>query len=194
MWLPDFRAEYLPMYLSSLEDRISENLHLYLQAKAKTNDLLFHFNEKKGVDFLIYIEPRAMFAKPIFVIEAKRLPSSDNGKQYVVGRTSGADGIERFKCEQEGFVINRNRCAMIAYVQEHTFEYWFERINRWFSELIVANENYDDFDWEESDKLLKLSFKTEHMATFTSNHSRKTLPRLMIHHFWLDMQNNSPTE
>lgn len=187
MWLPDFRTEYLSTYLSSLEDKISENLHLYLQAKAKANDLLFHFNEKKGVDFLIYIEPRAMFAKPIFVIEAKRLPSSNNGKEYVQGRTGG---IERFKREQEGFILDRNHCAMVAYVQKHTFEYWFERINRWLAELIADNENYDEFDWEDSDKLVELLSETEHIATFISSHSRKTLTRLTIRHFWLDMRNN----
>jgi hypothetical protein len=198
IWFPSFQVEYLEQFskLSSedkkkmkKEDRISESLHLYLLTKAKATNLLFQFKEKKGVDFLISIEPMTMPSKPIFMIEAKRLPSSNNGKQYVMGTLGhSADGIERFKCEQDGFIFNRSHCAMVAYIQQNTFEYWFERINRWLSELIVDNKNYDGFDWEESDKLVKLPSETNNVAMFASNHSRKTLDRLTIRHFWMNMQ------
>ena len=126
------------------------------------------------------------------MIEAKRLPSSDDGKQYVVGRTGRADGIERFKCEQEGFVLVKSHCAMVAYVQRHTFVYWFERINRWLTELIAVNENYDEFDWEESDKLVAIASINNDVARYISNHSRKTLSTLTINHFWLDMRIDNP--
>lgn len=192
-WLPAFRTEYLATNVSTLEDKISKRLHLYLQAKAKATDMLFHFNEKKGVDLLIFVEPALLSAKPIFMIEAKRLPSSNNGKQYVVGRANHADGIERFKCEQEGFVLERNQCAMVAYVQRHTFAYWFERINQWLTELISDNENYDGFDWEGSDKLVAVMSSTTGVARYVSSHSRKTLSRLTINHFWLDMCTDDPT-
>jgi len=201
IWLPIFRVQYLTRVSSLLEedrgmakkeDRISENLFLYLQAKAKVTNLLFHFQEKKGVDFLIFIEPMLMSSKPIFMIEAKRLPSSDDGKQYVVGRIGRADGIERFKCEQEGFGLDKSHCAMVAYIQRGTFSYWFNRINQWITELIVDNDNYDEFDWEESDKLIAISSSAGDVGRYTSSHSRKTLAKLTINHFWLDMRVGKP--
>jgi hypothetical protein len=142
-----------------------------LQTKAKVTNLLIHFQEKKGVDFFIFIEPMIISSKPIFMIEAKRLPSSDDGKQYVVGRTGRADGIERFKCEQEGFILDKSHSAIVAYVQRHTFIYWFDRINRWLTELITDNQNYADFDWEESDKLVAITPSTDDVARYVSNHS-----------------------
>lgn len=184
IWLPVFRVEYLAIMSSPLEDRVSDSLELYLQGKAKATNLLFQFKEKKGVDFLIFVEPQILSAKPVFVIEAKRLPPTNN-KDYVQGRTGG---IERFKREQEGFILDRNHCAMVAYVQKHTFEYWFDRINRWLTALIADNNNYDEFDWEESDKLVTITSNTANVARYTSSHSRKTLPRLTINHFWLDMR------
>lgn len=197
IWFPAFRTDYLAQFVAlpendrkeaKKEDRISENLLLYLQTKAKATELLFHFQGKKGVDFFIYVEPMKLSSKPIFMIEAKRLPSPNNGKQYVVGQPERADGIERFKCEQEGFVLNASHCAMVAYVQHHTFVYWFKRVNRWLAELIADNQNYADFDWEESDKLVEISPSTNDVARYVSNHSRKTLSRLTINHFWLDMR------
>lgn len=189
MWFPAFRAEYLVTYPSPIEDRISESLHLYLQEKAKATNLLIRVSEKKGVDFLIFIEPMVISAKPIFVIEAKRLPPT-NTKDYVQGRTGG---IERFKREQEGFNFDKNHCAMVAYIQQHTFEYWFNQVNQWLTELIANNENYDEFNWEESDKLIAIMSSATDIARYVSNHSRKTLSRLTINHFWLDMRVSIPS-
>ncbi|VAW30046.1 hypothetical protein MNBD_CHLOROFLEXI01-2937 [hydrothermal vent metagenome] len=200
LWLPAFRAEYLTQFSTLLledkkeakrEDGISKFLLQYLLAQAKETNLSLQFNEKKGVDFFIFIGLPRLHSKPIFVIEAKRLPSSNDGKQYVVG-TDRADGIERFKCEQEGFIFDKNHCAMVAYVQRQTFEYWFERINRWLIELIADNENYDGFDWEKSDKLVKIASNSDDVARYISKHSRKTLSRLTINHFWLDMHIDNP--
>jgi len=183
-WFPDFREEYVSTMPSSLEDDISRSLHLFLQAKAKSNNFLFSFNGQKGVDFLILIQPLVLSAKPIFVIEAKRLPPTNN-KDYVQGTTGG---IERFKREQAGFTFDRNQCAMVAYVQKHTFNRWFEQINYWITELIVDNQNRIEIEWAEDDKLLELPSNSEYVSKFISRHSRKTLPILTIRHFWLNMQ------
>ena len=186
IWFPVFREGYVNAAFSLKEDEISRELCSFLQSKA--NDLLFRFNEKKGVDFQILIKPFILWAKPIFMIEAKRLPPT-NPRDYVQGRTGG---IERFKREHEGFILDRSHCAMVAYIQQHAFEHWFEHINQWLIELIANNENYDGFDWEESDKLVAIASNTDNVARYVSNHSRKTLARLTINHFWLDMRVGKP--
>jgi hypothetical protein len=183
MWLHPFRKEYLSTTSSSLEDEISEKLNLFLQKKSKENNLLFQFGGRKGVDFQIYVEPYLMSAKPIFMIEAKRLPPT-NYRDYVQGRTGG---IERFKREQEGFILDKNHCAMVGYIQQHSFGDWFEVINQWLTELITANDKHDGITWEESDKLVYVESNTEGVAKYTSNHARKTLLRLTVFHYWLDM-------
>lgn len=186
IWFPIFRNEYVNSASSMLEDGISDELHAFLQSKAK--DYIFRFNAKKGVDLQILISPYVLWAKPIFMIEAKRLPPT-NTRDYVQGRTGG---IERFKREQEGFILEKNHCAMVAYIQKHTFAHWFERINQWLTELIADNQSYIDFDWEESDKLVSVRSSKNDVARYISDHSRKTLPRLTINHFWLDMRTDPP--
>ena len=132
-WLPIFPEIYLTSQtqISHLEDYVSKHLNRFLQDKAKTNDLLFDFAAEKGVDFLISVRPYNPTAKPIFVIEAKRL--SKRHYDYVQGRTGG---IERFKREQEGFDQHLGVSAMLAYVQDNNFVYWYDRINGWIMALI----------------------------------------------------------
>ncbi|MCB8943187.1 MAG: hypothetical protein H6658_05485 [Ardenticatenaceae bacterium] len=181
-WFPIFREEYVSMAVSLLEDDISRELNAFLQSKAK--NYIFRFNEKKGVDFQILVEPYILWAKPIFMIEAKRLPPT-NPKDYVQGRTGG---IERFKREQEGFILEKNHCAMVAYIQRHTFEHWLAQVNHWITELVANNESFEGVNWEESDKLVAIASNMSAIARYTSNHSRKTLARLTVNHFWFDMR------
>ncbi len=181
---PDFREEYISTMPSKSEDEISQSLHLFLQARAKSNNFLFHFSGRKGVDFLIWIEPYILSAKPVFVIEAKRLPPTNN-KDYVQGRTGG---VERFKREQDGFRFDRTHCAMVAYIQENTFNHWFEQINHWIEQLIENSSKLSGVIWDESDMLVEFPFSEKHISCFISKHSRTTLPILTIRHFWLNMQ------
>lgn len=185
-WFPIFREEYVAKMPSEQEweDGISQRLNLFLQVKAKSNNFLFQFNGRKGVDFSIVIELPDLWAKPVFVIEAKRLPPT-NPRDYVQGPTGG---IERFKREKDGFSFERNQCAMVAYVQRKTFYHWFGQINNWLTDLIEDKQEHEEIIWEESEKLVEIPPVANHVATFISHHSRKTLTRLTIHHFWLDMQ------
>ncbi len=186
-WLPAFREKFISEPFSTGEDAISRELGIFLNHNIES--FVFRFHERQGVDFQILIKSYQLWAEPIFMIEAKRLPSSNNSKEYVIGHTGG---IERFKREHRDFSFGINNCAMVAYVQKYTFDYWFNRINGWLTQLIVDSDNYDGFDWEDSDKLVAVSSNPIEVARYTSNHSRKTLPRLTIDHFWLDMRVNEP--
>ncbi len=185
LWLPSFLEIYPFSPTPDLEDNISKNLHLFLQGKAKINNLLFHFDAKKGVDFLIWIQPFNPGAEPLFLIEAKRLPPTNN-KDYVQGRTGG---IERFKREQTGFDTHLTIIAMLGYVQKNDFSYWLKRINSWIMVLIKQNDVADDIIWGKCDILKEIPTNSKHLARYVSTHARKTQMNIELHHFWLNMCN-----
>jgi len=69
-----------------LEDDISKELLRFFNDKSRSENLLFQFNEKKGVDFTVFLaHPFRMGASSIFMVEAKRLSKSHY--DYVSGRT-----------------------------------------------------------------------------------------------------------
>lgn len=106
--LPDFESLYRKSNLAiPKEDDISKELSRFFNDKARSQNLFFQFNEKKGVDFTIYVNPFSMGAPSIFMIEAKRLSKSHY--DYVSGKTGG---IERFKKEQDEFGSHLNQGAM----------------------------------------------------------------------------------
>ena len=185
-WLPVFCTAYLSSPdFSHYEDEISKELLFFLDAEAKTTNLLIHFDAQKGVDFLIRVQPFKINAPAIFVIEAKRLPPTNN-KDYVQGRTGG---IERFKREQVGFDQPLTVSAMLGYVQEDTFTHWHHKINTWIEALIEQDDVNDDVHWEQQDLLKELSPSTVQIARYISSHSRKTERPIKFHHFWLNMYN-----
>jgi len=186
-WLPVFCTAYQSSQdFSHLEDEISKELLFFLDAKAKPTSLLIHFDAKKGVDFLIRVLPPKINAKVIFLIEAKRL--SKKHYDYVQGRTGG---IERFKREQDGFDQHLAVSAMLGYVQENTFTYWHNRINAWIEVLIEQTDINDDIRWDQQDLLKEYSASTAQIARYTSIHSRKTQKNIELHHFWLNMCDQS---
>lgn len=182
-WLPGFCTAYLSLPdFSHYEDEISKELLFFLDAEAKTTNLLIHFDAQKGVDFLIKVEPYKLNAKPLFVIEAKRL--SKKHYDYVKGRNGG---IERFKREQDGFDQPLAVSAMLGYVQKDNFAYWHHRVNTWIEALIEESSMNSDIRWEQQDLLKEFSPSTPQIARYTSIHSRKTQKHIGLHHFWLNM-------
>lgn len=157
------------------EDDISGQLALYFQSKAKTENLLFDFNPKVGVDFGIHISPMQLGAKPIFMVEAKRLDKSH--KDYVKNPNGG---IERFKREQDGFGKHLCQCAMIGFIQQESKVYWETKINGWIEDLI---ETKTDIVWNNEDKLIQ----NYPVSDFVSNHQRITEKPITLFHFWINL-------
>ncbi len=157
------------------EDDISGQLALHFQSKAKNENLLFDFNPKVGVDFGIHISPMQLGAKPIFIVEAKRLSKSH--KDYVKNPNGG---IERFKREQDGFGKHLTQSAMIGYIQQENRAYWSTKINRWIDELI---ESETDIVWNNEDKLIK----NDNISDYISYHQRVTEKSITLYHFWVNL-------
>ena len=174
--LYDFENEFKTAQLQiHREDDISGQLALFFQSRAKNENLLFDFNPKVGVDFGIHISPLQLGAKPIFIVEAKRLSKSH--KDYVKNPNGG---IERFKREQNGFGKHLNQSAMIGYIQQENKEYWETKINGWIEELI---ESETDIIWDEGDKLIP----NDSASDFISHHQRVIEKPITLYHFWVNL-------
>ena len=157
-----------------LEDDISKELLRFFNDRSRSENLLFQFNEKKGVDFTVFLaHPFLMGAKSIFMVEAKRL--SKDHRDYVSGRTGG---IERIKREQDGFGMHLNTGAMIAYIQDHNIEYWEDRINSWVDDLIAKST---DIEWNEEDKLVA----NNKLSNYTPIHKRVSKENITLYHYWM---------
>lgn len=157
------------------EDDISKELSRYFNDKARSQNLFFQFNEKKGVDFTIYVTPYVMGVLPLFMIEAKRL--SKKHRDYVFGPTGG---MERIKREQEDFGNHLTQAAMIGYIQDENQEFWRNKINGWIDDLIKKET---DIDWIEEDKIIP----NDEISNFISRHSRKSKEKITICHFWINL-------
>ena len=166
----DFKVAHLTIYK---EDDISKELSRYFNDKARTQNLLFHFNEKKGVDFTIYVTPYNIGASSLSMIECKRL--SKKHYDYVTGDTGG---IERFKREQDDFGKHLNQGVMIGYIQDMNHEYWHTKVNNWIEDLIVKET---DIVWEQNDKLIV----NDEISNFKSFHDRVSEKPITLFHYWV---------
>ncbi len=173
--LPEFETLFKTAGCSfRLEDDISKELLRFFNDKARAEDLLFQFNEKKGVDFTVFLaHPFTLGAKLIFMIEAKRL--SKDHRDYVSGRTGG---IERIKREQDEFGVYINSGAMIGYIQDRDVEYWENRINTWIDDLISKDT---DIKWNLHDRLSS----NEQLSDYISLHERVSSSPITLYHYWI---------
>jgi len=172
--LPEFESGFKQAHLMiHKEDDISKELSRYFNDKARTQNLLFQFNEKKGVDFTIYVTPYILGASSISMIECKRL--SKKHYDYVSGDTGG---IERFKREQDDFGKHLDRGAMIGYIQDMNHDYWHNKVNSWIEDLIIKDT---DVVWEQKDKLLI----SDEISNFKSLHVRISEKPITLYHYWI---------
>ncbi len=174
--LPEFEIVFKQSNIKiHKEDEISKKLSWFFNDKARSQNLFFQFNEKKGVDFTIFVDSFNMGASSVFMIEAKRL--SKNHRDYVYGDTGG---IERIKREQDDFGKHLNYGAMIGYIQDENQEYWKDKINKWIDELI---SNETEIVWLEEDKLKE----NDQLSHYISTHSRVSQTQIILYHYWITL-------
>lgn len=175
--LPEFETSFKSACCCfRLEDEISKELLRFFNNKARNENLFFQFNEKKGVDFTVFLaHPFIIGAKPLFMIEAKRL--SKDHRDYVSGRTGG---IERIKREQDEFGIHINSGAMVGYIQDQDVEYWENRINTWIDDLISKDT---DINWNIHDRLSS----NEQFSDYISFHERVSSNPITLYHYWITL-------
>lgn len=123
-----------------------------------------------------------------FSIEAKRLPTPGHNreKEYVIGHKKVNGGIERFKKRKHGKRLKY--AAIIGYVQNENFDYWFLTINDWIEELIKTSKG----EWIADDKLRKLTVQSSsQLAKFESDNIRlpakSKTDKIKLLHFWITL-------
>ena len=176
--LPDFHYSNT----SDAEEDISQELIIYLQRIAISENVLFFFKAeykegKRKVDFGILWAQSFSDSKAFFVIEAKRLPARDkeSEKEYVFGNYGG---MERFKRNLHG--VGLSQSAIIGYVQKKDFSLWHTEINSWITEVIVSNGL-----WTLADKLS--GSYTKQLAIFTSKNLRIDETVIQLTHLWIKL-------
>jgi len=124
-----------------------------------------------------------------FSMEAKRLCkiTAAREKEYLIGRIEKGKykvcgGIERFKKEIHGKGLQYG--AMIGYVQEYDFDYWYDSINSWVDELITGTID-NAMTWTEKDKL-SIIYKRQKTAKFKSENSREK-GSIFLFHLWVNL-------
>jgi len=170
------------------EDEITEDLSVFLDYKQELNSGIFKFvNQSKKSDIGVKLGRgyEADNRANICWIEAKRLPTPTQNdrdeREYVVigNQKRGKGGIERFK--ENKHAPNLPYSIMIAYIQDGTFEFWLEEINKWIAELSTSNSFWG------KDELLKPFVNRNNR--FLSKHQRRnkkeSLATIELRHFWI---------
>jgi len=147
-----------------------------LGVKNQYSDIFFG---TRGVpDFYFHIVEEGKHHKPLFIVEAKRLPApgQQREREYVAGRTGG---IERYKRGSHGTGLDE--CGMLGFVEEDTFSFWEQNINTWITELSSTTAFW------QPDEILGESEEEKDFATFRSIAYREHQEVISLHHLWIDI-------
>jgi hypothetical protein len=123
----------------------------------------------------------------LFPIECKRLPTPKekdrDEREYVTTEPGTTGGIQRFKFGHHGAA--HNFAAMIAYIQDRSFNHWLAQVNSWIQDLVAEPGSA----WSETDMLELLSNDSATgISTLKSQHLRKGgLDIIDVRHLWVKM-------
>jgi hypothetical protein len=137
----------------------------------------------KGIpDFYFHKVEEGITHFPLFVVEAKRLPSPEKSrkKEYVIGNKNNG-GIERYKTEKQGKGFNH--CGMLGFVEKETFLYWQITINKWINELSVTTDL-----WKKDEVLTEI--RTEIQRDYVILNSiahRIASENVFLYHLWINI-------
>ncbi len=186
------------------EKGLSQKLCIALNRKAKKHPFFFHSEYMENVDSgnspqvdigtlseeekIVISDREYNEDDSFFSIEAKRLPTpgKNREKEYVVGLDSPSGAMERFKKGIHG--PHLKYAAIIAYVQNETFEHWFLKINSWIEEL--ASDMLQTL-WTNKDKIEKADETDKLIIHLLSENSRiidgVNLDDIKLFHFWVNL-------
>ena len=76
---------------------------------------------------------------------------------------------------------------MIAYIQNENAIYWHKKVNEWIDDQIETSSN-SKLSWFIEDKLIQnMSFSYTKITKYNSTHSRITLDKIKLTHYWIDL-------
>ena len=180
--------EYKPLKKETEEDKITQDVELFLNEKTRVVDTCFCFQNQRKVG--VYRTDIAVCLRSNYEcfcwIEAKRLPTplknnDRDEREYVIvdkQRFKGNGGIQRFK---EGkHAPNLPYSIMIGYIQDNNnADYWLQKINTWIMEMVNINKEL----WSKDEYLKK--YYPNKCDRFLSTHKREDKTTIILHHYWI---------
>jgi hypothetical protein len=143
------------------------------------------FFRTKGVpDFYFFICEETIEHPPLYVVEAKRLPSPGKKlrkREYVIGGKNNG-GIERYKSEKHGKGFCKS--GMLGFVEKKTFLYWHETINSWIKDIAQVDNIWKD------DEILNMANQNDHYCELYSvAHRNSGDTDIALCHWWIKCEN-----
>jgi hypothetical protein len=146
-----------------------------------------------AVDIGIYLKVNDIARDPpkVTVFEGKRLSSNKleakRRREYVCGHEENGKhvfcgGIERFKRSIHGRDIKSKCAGMIGYMQDETFDIWFERVNSWICDLTKQEH---DPGWVKEETLALLSKEHRIMESYSTVY--RHADKLHLTHLWINL-------
>ncbi len=136
------------------------------------------YNLSKGFsDFYFYPNEQGVSNTSLFSVECKRLPAPDKAreKEYVIG-TSNNGGIERYKTEMHGKVLNE--CGLLGFIEEEKASYWLAKINNWIIDLAAKNKS-----WKNDEILSEVDSNKD--SCFLESIAHRKTSDIKLFHFWI---------
>ena len=194
--LSNWRDELKLLYNES-EVYLNADLSKYLNNYARESEEMYQFSHeepqgnRRSIDIAACLYSKEHYREPIIVFECKRLPPPDSTRrkdEYVTGHKEITGGIQRFKLEVHG--KEHEIVGMIGYVQTGTCSEWQETINNCIDDLCNGSDEHG-LSWTKDEHLNTVERdEKEGKSHSKSIHPRLTIPDIIIHHLWVNMQKN----
>jgi len=139
-------------------------------------------NKQTREDIYFYLNDNNLTR--IFYVEGKRLPkyNTESDEEYVVGTNNFGNpsgGIQRFKQGIHGDPDRIFNYGMIAYVEDHTIDFWFKTVNH----NIGFNYSLDEVLFKKENQ------PNEYISLHHFNCKSKK-ENFYLHHFWINLSIN----
>ncbi|AEM22160.1 hypothetical protein Bint_1541 [Brachyspira intermedia PWS/A] len=172
---------------SENENNLTSKLVKFLTTYNKVeHNYYFNSEEPQKGQCKIDIACYGIDRKTILVIEAKRLPTPSKKREmeYVTGFENKNGGIQRFKLGIHG--ENYNISAIIGYVQNKDYKYFYEQINKWILELVKSGKD-STVKWSNDDCIKITVAEDNDKAHYKSNNTRISLENIELHHLFINL-------
>ncbi len=124
---------------------------------------------------------------PLFPVECKRLPTPKgkgrDEREYVITEPGSTGGMQRFKFGHHGAA--HEFVAMIAFVQEHSFQHWLDKLNGWICGLALAPNSAWNSD--EALHIVDESKESKVCSLASKLHRSIDLGSCGMQHLWIQM-------
>lgn len=140
-------------------------------------------NSNKRVDMAFVSSEQGSSKTKLYTVEAKRLPTGTGKREqeYIYGfdKETPTGGIQRFKTGDHGFGLSKS--ALLGYVEEKSFTYWYETINSW----IVGKANELPVEWTSNEQLYNLSIDSNQNYSICRSLAYRKSDSIELFHLWI---------